>query len=103
MARIVRTFEKYSEERRRLYVDYDPWLEESEELTDFQTTVSPYTVDNPLWLDTSYSDSEHRKLVFYASGGVPGEDYLVQLQTTTDEGQVKRVDIRIRILTELFA
>lgn len=95
---VVKTFQKTEVERRRLYLDYDCWLEADEELTSFQTTVYPYTEEDPLSLDVAYPDVEHRKIVMFASGGVAGTDYTVEMVVQTDAGQVKRDDIGIRVL-----
>ena len=38
---IVKTFMKSAPERRRMYVDYTCWLEDTEKLTDLQVTISP--------------------------------------------------------------
>lgn len=94
----VKTFQKTEVERRRLYVDYDCWLETGEELTGFQTTVYPYTESNPLTIDVAYPDALHRKLVMFARGGVGYTNYIVEMVVGTTEGQIKRDDIGIRVL-----
>jgi hypothetical protein len=94
----VKQFTKKVIERRRLYVDYSRWLEDTEELSDFQSTVVPYTAENPLWLDTSYPDAENKRLMMYVQGGIANTTYTVQLVVSTDEGQVKRDDISFRVL-----
>lgn len=94
----VASYSKYTQERRRLYIDYSCWLEETEELTNFQVQVAPYTAEAPLWIDTAYTDAEHKKLVIFAQGGVANETYTCRMVITTDEGQIKRDDIRIKVI-----
>lgn len=99
MGVIVKQFTKRVVERRRLYIDYTRWLEEDEELTDFQATVVPYTPENPLWLDTSYPDPDNKRLMMYAQGGIANTKYVVKMVVRTDEGQVKQDDISIQVLS----
>ena len=96
---ITKQFTKMVVERRRLYVDYSRWLEDTEELTNFQATVIPYTSANPLWLDTSYPDAENKRLMVYAQGGVANTTYVIQMVVHTDEGQIKRDDISIKVFS----
>src|SRR4029077_1345810 len=44
----IKTYNKASVERRRLYLDYSCWLEDAEKLTDTQVTITPYTSSGPL-------------------------------------------------------
>jgi hypothetical protein len=94
---IVKQFQKTEVERRRLYLDYSCWLEDSEQLNDFQATVYPYTVDKPLTLDIAYTDVTNKKLSMFASGGAPKTNYTVQMIVRTTGGQTKRDDIGIRV------
>ena len=93
----LKLYRKADVERRRLYLDYSCWLEESEELTDFQASVVPYDVTAPLWLDVAYTDAGHKKLVMFASGGIAGTSYTVGMRVTTTEGQVKLDNIGIMV------
>ena len=95
MSGTVKLYRKANVERRRLYLDYSCWLEPGEVLTDFQATVSPYDEVTPLWLDVAYPDETHTKLVFFASGGIPGTTYTVSMRVTTTAGQIKKDDIGI--------
>jgi len=94
----VKTFQKTEVERRRLYIDYDCWLEDDEELTSFQTTVYPYTEADPLTINVAFPDVAHRKIVMFANGGVANTNYIVEMVVATDAGQIKRDDIGIRVL-----
>lgn len=94
---VVRTYRKAVVERRRLYLDYSCWLPDDEALTDFQVTVSPYTVDAPLTVTTGYPDAAHKKLMMYAAGGQANTNYVVQMVVRTDAGQIKRDDIGLRV------
>ena len=94
---VIKTFRKSSVERRRIYLDYSCWLEETEELTDFQITVFPYTETNPVVVTSGYTDPDHKKLTLFASGGVPNTKYTLQMVTRTDAGQIKRDDIGLMV------
>ena len=94
----VKIFRKTVVERRRLYIDYSCWLSDTEELTEFQATVIPFTEGQPLLLNNSFPDADKRRLMMYAAGGKANTNYTVQLVVRTDEGQTKRDDIGIRVL-----
>jgi hypothetical protein len=95
---LVRTFRKTPLERRRLYLDYQCWLEGNEVLSDFQVVVDPLTVDAPVTLDLAYTDAARKKLTMYVAGGVGNVDYVLKLLVRTDLGQIKRDDIGLRLL-----
>lgn len=94
---LIKTYRKAAVERRRLVLDYSRWLEDSESLTDFQATVSPVTEDAPIVLSIAYPDITHKKLVMFAAGGMSNTDYTLQLVVRTNEGQIKRDDIGLRV------
>jgi hypothetical protein len=94
----VKTYRKASVERRRLYLDYSCWLEPDEELIDIQTTVYPYTQENPVTVTNGYTDGTNKKLVMFVSGGVGNTTYTIQTLIRTDAGQIKRDDIGIVVL-----
>ena len=94
---IVKTFRKTSVERRQLVIDYECFLQDAEKLTDFQVITSPYTEGAPLGLDVGYTDTDHKKLSCFVSGGVANTSYVVQLIVRTDLGQTKRDDIGMRV------
>lgn len=95
---VIKAFAKTVIERRRLYVDYDCWLADNEQLTDLDITIDPITADAPLIVDQGYPDAEMRRLVFYVSEGKANTSYTMQMVVTTTEGQVKRDDIGMRVL-----
>jgi hypothetical protein len=95
---VVKMFRKTGVERRRLYLDYSCWLEDSEQLADFQVTVNPYTADAPLTLTVGYTDATNKKLAMFVAGGKGNTSYVLQMVVRTDEGQVKRDDIGLRVL-----
>jgi hypothetical protein len=94
---VVRVFRKYVPERKRLYLDYSCWLEDAETLTDFQVTVNPYTVEGPLALTVGYTDVTNKKLAIFVGGGIANTNYVMQMLVRTDQGQVKRDDIGMRV------
>jgi hypothetical protein len=69
MGNLVKTFRKTVVERKLLYLDYDCWLADDEELTNFQVTVNPHTQDAPIAVTTSYPDAAHKKLMMFVGGG----------------------------------
>ena len=97
MSNVVRTFRKTIVERKRLYLDYACWLEETETLTDFQVTVNPYTQDAPVSVTTSYPDAAHKKLMMFVGGGAGNTNYVLQMVVRTDAGQVKQDDIGLKV------
>lgn len=97
MSNLVKTFRKTVVERRRLYLGYQCWLKTDEKLTDFQVTVSPYTPDAPITVDTSYVDATNKKLMMFVGGGASNTSYTLSLVVGTDAGQVKRDDIGLRV------
>ena len=97
MSTLVRTFRKAAIERRRLYLDYSCWLADTETLVDLQVTVSPFTEDEPIAITSAFPDPGYKKLVFFASGGVPNTDYVISTVVRTNEGQVKKDDIGLRV------
>jgi len=97
MSNVVKTFRKAAIERRRLYLDYSCWLEESEQLVDLQVTVSPLTEEAPIAITSGFPDATNKKLVIYASGGVPHTDYTLSMIIRTDGGQVKKDDIGLKV------
>jgi len=97
MSTVVKTFRKAAVERRRLYLDYSCWLEESEKLIDLQVIVTPNTPEAPVAITSGYTDAEQKKLVIYASGGVPHTEYVMSMTVRTDEGQIKKDDIGLRV------
>ena len=94
----IKNYRKTVIERRRLYLDYSCWLEEVEKLTGFQVTVTPYTVDAPITVDTAYTDATNKKLAMFVGGGVVNTNYVLAMVVTTDAGQVKRDDIGVRVI-----
>ena len=93
----IKTYRKAAIERRRLYIDYSCWLEEVEQLTDFQITINPYTVDAPVIATTAYPDAGHKRLVMFVSGGVGNTNYTLAMVVRTDAGQTKRDDIGLMV------
>lgn len=95
---VLKTFSKTAVERRRLYVDYGCWLEDTEILTDIQVVVSPLTEDAPLTADVAFADVTNKKITFFAGAGVGNTLYTIQMIVRTNAGQVKRDDIGMRVL-----
>lgn len=94
---LVKIYRKYVTERRRLRIDYSRWLEDSEELTDFQVTVNPVETVSPIVLNVAYTDVAHKQLAMFASGGVANTTYTLALVVRTNEGQIKRDDIGLMV------
>lgn len=99
MSSVIKTYRKTAVERRRIYLDYSCWLEDTEKLTDFQVTITPYTADGPLSVTAAYTDTTQKKLAMFVGGGLGTTDYSVSMVVTTDSGQVKRDDIGFRVST----
>ena len=97
MSNPAKLYRKTVIERRRLYLDYTCWLEESEELAAFQVTILPYTDEAPLSVSAAYVDDDHKKLSMFVGGGKANIEYTIQMVVQTDAGQIKRDDIGIRV------
>lgn len=97
MSNPVKLYRKSVVERRRLFLDYSCWLEESEKLTSFQVVIHPYTDDAPLSVTAGYTDLDQKKLAMFVGGGKGNTDYTIQMVVSTDVGQVKRDDIGFRV------
>lgn len=93
----LKLYRKAAVERRRLYIDYACWLAETEKLVDFQVQTSPYTSGAPITIDTTYPDVEQRQLMMFVGGGVANTSYTLDLVVTTNEGQIKRDQIGVRV------
>ena len=93
----LKLYRKAAVERRRLYLDYSCWLQETEKLTDFQVQIDPYTDTGPLVVDTSYPDAEQKRLMTFVSGGIAGTTYTMSMLVRTDAGQVKRDQIGVSV------
>lgn len=94
----IKSFWKTAVERRRLYLDYSCFLQEDENLTDFQVTISPYTVDEPLVVSSGYTDATNKKLAIFISGGLVNTSYVVKMVVRTDAGQVKQDNIGMAVI-----
>jgi hypothetical protein len=97
MSGVLKTLSKTAVERRRIYLDYSCWLEPSEKLSDFQISVSPYSEDAPIGVDTTYPDETLKRLMMYVSGGVGNTSYTLSVVVRTDSNQVKRDDFGLRV------
>jgi hypothetical protein len=97
MSGTLKVYRKTVIERRRLYFDYSCWLEDAEELTNFQITVSPYTEGAPLTATGGYTDATNKKIALFVGAGLANTSYVLQMVVTTDAGQVKRDDIGVMV------
>jgi hypothetical protein len=97
MAGLAKAYSKSALERRRFYVDYSCWLEETETLTEFNVVVQPFTRDYPLTTYGAYSDPTNKRIVMYIGGGKPGTTYTVSLISKTNQGQTKQDNIGMKV------
>jgi hypothetical protein len=95
---VVRVFRKATIERRRLYLNYECWLEDAEALTDMQVTVHPFTSEGPLSVTVGYTDATNKKVALFVGGGVGNTSYTMQMVVKTNQGQTKRDDIGLRVV-----
>jgi hypothetical protein len=93
-----KSFSKTVVERRRLYIDYNCWLADTEALTNFTVVITPLTSEAPLVVDVAFTDVTNRKLAVYVDAGKGNTSYVVQMIVDTDAGQTKRDDVNIRVL-----
>lgn len=93
---VIKTFRKAVVDRRRLHLDYSRWLEDTETLTTLTFTITPLTVP-PLVVDEQYFSTPAKQAVFFATGGLINTSYNIELIATTNEGQIKRDDIALKV------
>jgi hypothetical protein len=98
MSQPIKVFRKTVVERKRFYLDYSCWLEEVEQLTNFQVTISPHIPETPITTTVGYTDATNKKLAMFVAGGKGNTDYTLQMVVHTDAGQIKRDDIGLRVL-----
>ena len=94
---VIKVFTKTEVERRRLHFDYSCWLGTGEQLAGMFYNITPETPEAPLILDQGYPDLELQQFMFHISGGKANTSYTIQLIAETDEGQIKRDDIAMRV------
>lgn len=78
LARFLQT----SAERKRYVVDYSDWLDSGETITTFSVTISPSTTP-AFAVDSTAVAGSGTQIVFFASGGIDGGSYDVELLATT--------------------
>jgi hypothetical protein len=98
MLAVLKTFTKWQADKRRLTMDYSCFLAETEILTNFAMVVQPFTVDAPLAAGGGYVDPTSKMITFYVSEGRIGQVYRVSMIADTNQGQVKRDDIGVRVV-----
>lgn len=97
MSNVVKSFTKTAVERRRLYLDYSCWLEESETISNFSIVSTPHTAEAPIVVSSGYVDVDHKKMVIFVSGGVPKTNYQISFVAQTSATQIKQDDIAVRV------
>jgi hypothetical protein len=76
-------------EKRRYFVDYSDWLDTGETIPSPATLNVVEATVPPLVVDGITLSTGNTGVVFYVSGGLDGEEYQVDIITTTSAGQVK--------------
>lgn len=90
-----RYVQKPSDNRRRLIV-YSKWLEEGEVITSAEAVVDNET-DPEFVIDQIIIDPDGKKVAYYASGGVDGEEYTATFTVVTSVGQTRSDDIQFEV------
>ena len=97
---LAATFHVTPETARRFNWDCRGWLEQDEEVLSAEVTVAP-TTDPLFYIPTTFRsvtpDEEpayFNRLVFFASGGKPGETYDVEFLIITSHGQRRPACVR---------
>jgi len=75
-------------ERKRYVIDYADWLSTGETVSSFTFTVSPTTAPAFIVNGTGLSLT-NTDIIFFASGGVDGQNYKVEVFATTSIGEIK--------------
>lgn len=81
-------FKQTVDERKKYAIDYSEWLTGSELLVSVVVKVDPVTTP-PLVIDELGVANADTGVVYFASGGVAGQTYVVAVEVTTSTGQVK--------------
>lgn len=80
-------FRKAPADRKRYVVDYEDWLNDNELVLTVMVT-GDVPSDN-FFVDGYIVDAGGKEIIFFVSGGVSGEEYVVTTKITTDLGQIK--------------
>ena len=80
-------FRKAPADRKRYVVDYEDWLNDNELVLTVMVT-GDVPSDN-FFVDGYIVDTGGKEIIFFVSGGVSGEEYVVTTKITTDLGQIK--------------
>jgi hypothetical protein len=86
-------FHQYALERKRYEIDYSQWLQSGEIIVDFALpSPAGLTIDS---VSLAQADT---MLIFFASGGVAGSSYALNVTIATSLDQTKRDAITIGVL-----
>lgn len=89
---LIATFEKQPTEVLDYDVDYAAWIPDSDSITSATATVTP-----PGELDiVTLVTQQNTRVKLWATGGVDGTTYKVEVTITTDDGRVKQDEVRFR-------
>jgi len=86
MSRIGR-FQKDAQDRKRYVVDYEDWLDSSEAIT--AVTVTGDVSADGFLIDGFIAAEGGKQVIYFASGGVAGEEYNATITITTNMSQIK--------------
>lgn len=96
--------QKQQGEKRRLLVNYAPWLGDVERLVENTGEVFVQRLDGGLVLtgidldpDGPFLLNERTALGVWVSGGVDGVDYKVTVRGETDQGQIREDEIIVQV------
>lgn len=80
-------FRKAPADRKRYVVDYTDWLNDNELVT--TVSVTGNVPSDNFFVDGYIVDTGGKEIIFFVSGGVSGEEYVVTITINTDLGQIK--------------
>lgn len=85
-------YRKTPDERKRYSIDYYDWLDQNEKIFSMNFRVSPVETYG-LEIDAYSIDPDGSRVVFFANGGIDDTVYIVNVQATSDGGQLKEDEV----------
>lgn len=83
----IAKFRKTPGDRKRYEVNYEDWLNEDE--TVVAVTIEGNNVEDDFYVDAYVLHTDGKEVIFYVSGGIPGNTYVVTIIASTSLTQVK--------------
>lgn len=91
------TYTQNTGERKRYIINYDNWLDDTEEVSDIEFEIQNNTT-TPLLIDGYLVSDDNRAISYFVSGGEDETTYEVVVTMTTDSGQIKQDELAFLVV-----